>query len=150
MVVAKSNRMFKRLGAFVMATAMACCMAVTAGAVDANYSYEVDLTVPNLPAGHNLDFFDVATVENDNGVSIVTIPVVEGEVFGVKGKVVGAEMVGSYPGYAVSFDSDAESVVITCPESVSADDFNVNVKFTIDTEIGHMPATGYVGLSAIK
>lgn len=147
MVVAKSNSMFKRLGAFVMATAMACCMAVTAGAVDTG-EYDIALEVPGLPAGHNLDFFGKVSVENVNGVSTVTIPVVEGEVFGVEGKVVDAEIVDaeSYPNYTVSFDSDAESVVITCPESVSANDFNVNVKFTIDTAIGHVPATGYVGL----
>lgn len=148
MTSVKSNHMFKRLGAFVMATAMACCMAVTAGAVDAG-DYDIALEVPGLPAGHNLDFFDTATVENDGGVSTVIIPVVEGEVFGVTGNVVDAEIsdAAAFSGYEVSFDTDNECIVITCPESISTEAFRVGVTFTVETDgMRHIDATGYMSL----
>ena len=150
MTYTKSNSIFKKMGALVMALGLTCALAVSASAVSPDYDYDVNLSVPGLPEGHNLDFFDVATVENDGNVSTVTIPVVEGEVFGVTGNIVGAAIsdADTYAEYTVDFDAEAECIVITCPESVSADDFYVGVTFTIETDRGHMPATGYVTLEA--
>lgn len=145
MIATKNNSIFKKLGALVMAMCLTCALAVSASAV-APGTYTPSLTV-DASVPHTLNFFvdDLAIVESDGDTDTVTmelknpaeiIVTVGGNAFTATGSITSATATAETlaEGYTVDLSDDGMYLTVTCPSTISADEFAPVITFTVQTD----------------
>lgn len=145
MTYAKSNGIFKKLGALVMALGLTCALAVSASALDVYAQYTPSLSV-DAPVPHTLNFFveggttvtsdgdtDTVVMELENPAEIVVT--VGGHDITATGSITSATATAETEdeGYTVDLSDDGKYLTVTCPSDISAEEFAPVITFTVDT-----------------